>query len=230
MSILSRLAKLAASVALISASAACVTDGDEGGRPDEVQEDWRSGGKGDGETCDFESMSAATYYKQFAYEAIVDEESSRTWYRVGLTWDVQAVLDNGDRVDLDVYFLENDRVIVEYSELRREGSSYVNNNETVIVTRASYDETTRAITLAGVGSGTPITITNGRGGCRPGIDFTFSADIRSPGIAGDGTQISTGLTSAFVIDPDHLDQVPNETARRWFEEDVATGKIKVIRF
>lgn len=228
MPILSRLAKLAASLALISASAACVTDGEEG-RPDEVQEDWRSGGKGDGETCDFESMSAATYYKQFAYEQIVSETGSK-WYRVGLTWDIQAMLDNGDTVDLDVYFLENNRVIIEYAELHREGSSYINNNETVIITRASYDETTRAITLAGVGSGTPVTITNGRGGCRPGIDFTFSADVRSPGLSGDGTQISTGLTSAFVIDPDHLDEVPNATARRWFEEDVASGKIKVIRF
>jgi outer membrane receptor protein involved in Fe transport len=55
---------------------------------------------------------------------------------VGLTWDIQAPLDNGDRVDLAVYFLPGNRVIVEYAELhRRDSSSSENLNQTVIVTR-----------------------------------------------------------------------------------------------
>ena len=209
--------------------AACVTDDDEGGRTDEEATDWRSGGKGDGETCDFAQMSAQTYYDQFAYKLIQYEGSTSKWYRVGLTWDVQATLDNGDRVDLDVYFLADNRVIVEYGEEHRIDSSRSDvNNQSVIVTRATIDPTTRAITIAGVGTGTPITVQN-NGGCSPGITFTFSSDVRSPGLAGDSTVISAGLTSAFVIDPDHLDDVPYETTRNWFEEDVASGKIKVIR-
>jgi hypothetical protein len=101
-------------------------------------------------------------------------------------------------------------------------------NETVIVSRARIDATTRAITIDGVGTGTPLTVRSERG-CAPGITFKFSEDIRSPGLANDSAVIQTVTTSAYVIDPDHLDQVPNETARRWFQEDVASGKIKIIR-
>ncbi len=35
--------------------------------------------------------------------------------------------------------------------------------------------------------------------------------------------------SSLTSDPDRLDQVPSETARRWFQEDVASGRIVVIR-
>lgn len=218
---------LAASFVML---AACVTaEEEEGGRTDERATDWRSGGKGDGETCDFAQMSAQTYYDQFAYKLIQFEGSTSKWYRVGLTWDIQAQLDNGDRVDLEVYFLAGNRVIVEYAELhRRDSSSSENLNQTVIVTRATIDPATRAITIAGLGSGTPVTVQN-NGGCAPGIAFQFSGDVRSPGLAGDNTVISAGLTSAFVIDPDDLDAIPYESTRRWFEEDVASGKITVIR-
>jgi hypothetical protein len=72
-------------------------------------------------------------------------------------------------------------------------------------------------------------VLNDRGGCLPGVAFKYSSDIRSAGLAGDATQIVAGITSAYVIDPDHLDEVPSETARKWFEEDVASGKIKIVR-
>lgn len=221
------LTQLTAAMFLLS-TAACVAE-DDAGRPGDEEADWRNGGKADGQTCDFDAMSAADYYKQFAYEKIVTDSGS-TWYRAGLSWDVEATLDNGDRVDLNVYFLANDRVILEYSEEHRVSSSESEVlNQTVVVTRARLDPTTRAITIDGVGTGTPLTVTDGAGKCGPSISFTFTGDLRSPGLTGDLTHVNTGLTSAYVIDPDHLDQVPNATARRYFEEDVASGKIKVVR-
>ena len=221
------LAKLGAALLLIS-TAACVA-GDEEGRPSDTDADWHSGGKADGQTCDFDSMSAATYYGQFAYKTITSDSGSK-WYRVGLTWDVKARLDNGDDANMKVYFLANDRVIAEYSEEHREsGSSSTVLNETYIITRARIDATTRTLTIDGVGSGTPLTVLNDRGGCLPGVAFKYASDIRSTGLAGDATQIVAGLSSAYVIDPDHLDEVPSETARKWFEEDVASGKIKIVR-
>lgn len=224
-----RILSLTAALLFASTTAACVTDGDEG-RSEETAEDWRSGGKGDGETCEFDAMSAATYYKQFAYEKIVSESGS-TWYRVGLTWNVTAALDNGNKISMTTYFLPNDRVIAEYSEQQRiDGTQSEVLNQTVIVTRARIDATTRAITLDGVGSGTPLTLRNSSGGCQPAIAFKFAADIRSPGLKDDSTSISAGLSSGFVIDPDHLDDVPYESTRRYFQEDVASGKIKIVRF
>lgn len=221
------LAKLGAALLLVS-TAACVAD-EDGGRPSDTDADWHSGGKADGQTCDFDSMSAATYYGQFAYKTITSDSGSK-WYRVGLTWDVQAVLDNGDRADMKVYFLANDRVIVEYDEEHRETSSQSTVlNQTVIVTRAKIDANTRTLTIDGVGSGTPLTVRNDSGGCLPGVAFKYGSDIRTSGLAGDATQIVAGITSAYVIDPDHLDEVPSQTARKWFEEDVASGKIKIVR-
>jgi hypothetical protein len=222
------LAKLGCAFLLIS-TAACVAGGEADDRHADDQVDWHSGGKADGQSCDFDTMSAATYYGQFAYKSFTTESGS-TWYRVGLTWDVKAVLDNGDQADMNVYFLADNRVIVEYSEEHRESyDSSAVLNQTVIVTRAQIDATTKAITIAGVGTGTPLKVTNSSGGCLPGIAFKYASDIRSAGLAGDATQIVAGSSSAYVIDPDHLDQVPSETARKWFQEDVASGKIQVIR-
>lgn len=225
-----RLLELTTALLVVSSAAACLTDTGEG-RPDDEAEDWRSGGKADGESCDFDAMSAASYYGQFAYEEITSETTNHTWYRVGLTWDVVAVLDDGNKVDLNVYFLPEGRVIAEYAEEKYVGGGQSEVlNETVIVTRARIDEATRAITIDGLGAGTPMTVTSSRGECQPAIDFEFSSDLRSPGLAGDGSLIQAGMSSAYVIDPDHLDEVPNETARRYFEEDVASGKIKIVRF
>jgi hypothetical protein len=206
-----------------------VADSDDG-RPEDVQQDWRTGGKGDGQTCDFSTMSAATFYGQFDYEEIVSETSTSRWYRAGFTWNVQAQLDNGDTASLRVYFLPRDRVIAEYSEQRRVNaqSSQVL-NQTVIVTRRVIDPQTRTVELVGIGKGTPLTVVNDTR-CLPGIQFQHTRDLRSPGLSGDGAQIIAGLTSAYVIDPDHLDDVPSDAARRYFEEDVASGKIKILRF
>ncbi len=221
------LSQLATAALLLTSAVACVTDAEEG-RPTDEEEDLRSGGKGDGETCEFDQMSAATYYAQFAYK----EEATDTWakYRIGGTWDLTATLDNGNKIDLDVYFLAGDRVIAEYEEEKRidSGSSEVI-NKTVIVTRARINATTREITIDGIGSGTPLTVSRGTGGCSPGIAFKFSSDLRSPGLTGDSAVIQSLMTSAYVIDPDHLDQVKNETARRYFQEDVASGKIQIQR-
>jgi hypothetical protein len=222
------LSQLAAAALLITATAACATEADEG-RPTDKEEDLRSGGKGDGETCDFDQMSAATYYAQLAYQ---EDSDANRWakYRIGGTWDVTATLENGNKVDLNVYFLAGGRVIAEYSEEHRIDSSRSEVlNQTVIVTRARINSTTREISIDGVGSGTPLTVRRGTGGCSPGIAFKFSSDIRSPGLTGDAAVIQSMMTSAYLIDPDHLDQVPNATARRYFEEDVASGKIQIQR-
>lgn len=221
------LSQLATAALLITSAAACVTEEGEG-RPNDVEEDVRSGGKGDGETCDFDTMSAATYYAQLAYK----EDASGNWakYRIGGTWDITATLDNGSKVDLNVYFLAGDRVIAEYAEEKRIDSSQSEVlNKTVIVTRARINATTREITIDGVGSGTPLTVSRGTAGCSPGIAFKFSSDLRSPGLTGDSAVIQSLMTSAYVMDPDHLDQVPSETARTWFQEDVAAGKIQIQR-
>lgn len=222
------LSQLTTAALLITASAACATDAEEG-RPTDEEEDLRSGGKGDGETCDFAQMSAVNYYAQLAYRE--DPDAGR-WakYRIAGTWDVTATLENGNKVDLNVYFLANDRVIAEYSEQKRiDFSRSEVLNSTVIVTRARINSTTREITIDGVGSGTPVTVNRGVTGCSPAIAFKFSSDIRSPGLTGDNAVIQSMMTSAYVIDPDHLDQVPNATARRYFEEDVASGKIQIQR-
>jgi len=214
------------SVALAAlAFAGCVTDD----RPeeDEVAIDWRSGGKGDGETCDFAAMSAASYYKLFAYQQI-ERPNSWTWYRVGLTFSFRAALANGDGADLSVYFLPSDRVIIEYAEQHRVDATRSEVlNETIVVTHASIDPATKAITIAGVGTGAPFTVTEDAG-CGPGIAFKYTSDLRSAGLAGKSTVIQAGLSSGRVIDPDHLEDLP-ETMRRYFEEDVASGKKKVIR-
>ena len=221
------LSQLATAALLLPSAAACVADADEG-RPDDVELDWRSGGKGDGETCDFAQMSAETYYKQFAYEQITSP-SGWNWYRIGSTAQITATLDDGNKIDLDVYFLPDNRIVAEYNEQKYVGGGQSEVlNQTVIVSRARIDATTRAITIDGVGTGTPLTVSNDRG-CAPGIAFKFSGDLRSPGLADDSAVIQTVTTTGYVIDPDHLDQVPNATARRYFEEDVASGKIKVIR-
>jgi hypothetical protein len=223
-----KLTALATSL-LLTTAAACVSDSDDGARTTDEEASWRSGGKGDGETCDFDAMSAEKYYEQFVYKAVVFP-SGRTYYQIGTTWDVTGTVDDGHKIDLDVYFLADGRVVAEYEELKYlgNGESEVI-NETVIVTRATLDATTRAITIDGIGSGTPITVHNERG-CAPGIAFEFSSDLRSPGLSGDAAVIQTAVTTGYVIDPDHLDDVPSETARRYFEEDVASGKIKLLRF
>jgi hypothetical protein len=224
-----RLLQLTTTLLLSASAFACVAGSDEG-RPDDVEQDWRSGGKGDGQTCDFSTMSAATFYEQFDYTTIESETSTSKWYRAGFTWDVQAQLDNGDRASLRVYFLPDDRVIAEYSEQHRiDGQSSEVLNQTVIVTRRVIDPETRTVELVGIGKGTPLTVVNNTR-CLPGIQFQHTRDLRSPGLAGDGAQIIAGLTSAYVIDPDRLDEVPSDAARRYFEEDVASGKIKVLRF
>jgi hypothetical protein len=221
------LSQLATAALLITSTAACVADADEG-RPEDIEEDWRSGGKGDGETCDFDTMSAATYYQQFGYEQITSASGSQ-WYRIGSTAQITATLDNGNKIDLDVYFLADNRIVAEYSELKSLGGGQSEVlNQTVIVSRARIDATTRAITIDGVGTGSPLTVRSDRG-CAPGIAFKFSSDLRSPGLTGDNAVIQTVTTSAYVIDPDHLDEVQNETARRYFEEDVASGKIQIQR-
>ncbi|MDQ3366497.1 MAG: hypothetical protein M3680_13810 [Myxococcota bacterium] len=221
------LRQLATAALLISSTAACVTDADQG-RPEDVEADVRSGGKGDGETCEFDAMSAETYYKQFAYEETVSGSGTK-WYRIGSTFEVTTTLDDGNKIDLDVYFLPDDRIVAEYAELKRIDSVQSENlNKTVIVSRARIDAATRTLTIDGVGRGTPVTMRNDRG-CSPGIAFEFTSDLRSPGLAGDSAIVQTVSTTAFVIDPDHLDQVPSETARKWFEEDVAAGKIQIQR-
>ena len=215
--------------ALGLATSGCLADIDEGRPTGDEQLDTRAGGKADGQSCDLDALSARDYYQLFAYHELAAPLNRH--YRVGLSWDLVATLDNGDSVDLNVYFLAEDRVIVEYSELHaRTASESEVLNETVIVTRARIDERTRAITIDGVGTGTPLVTYHDSGRCTPGIDFQLTADQRTPGLAGDSTLIYAGTSSGYVIDPDHLDEVPSEVARKNFQEDVARGTIKIVRY
>src|SRR4029079_6990856 len=160
MQIPSRMAMKLLSLVLLIPTAACVSDES----PDK-REDWRSGGKADGETCDFSGMSAVRYYDQFSYTTdTVDKES---WYRVGATWDLQATLENGGRVGVDASFLPSDRMIIDYQEEHLGGDHSVIDNQAVIVTRKHVDDSdpTRKIVIDGLGAGTPYTKISDSGGC-----------------------------------------------------------------
>ena len=218
--------KLITTLLLSVAATACVAENDA---PEaaEVSLDWRSGGKGDGQTCDLDGQSASAYLENFLYKELPSTTGRR--YRVGFTFDSTARLANGDRADFTMYLLPAGRAIINYRELHRvDATESEVKNETVVVTRYSVDPSSRALTVAGVGTGTPATAT-GSAGCAPTYQFTFSGDLRTAGLSGDKAAVYAGTSTAFVIDPDHLDQVPSETARRWFQEDVASGKIVVIR-
>ncbi|MBL0212567.1 MAG: hypothetical protein IPQ07_01640 [Myxococcales bacterium] len=221
------LGKLTALLALVSASA-CVT---EDAAPPEADNalDWRSGGKGDGQTCEFDTQSATTYLANFLYKDVGAETGGGHRYRVGFTFDRHAILPNGNEADFTMYLLPEGRAIVNYAEEHRIDSSRSEViNETVVVSRYSVDATSRALKIDGFGTGTPMTATDG-GHCAPAYNFTYSGDLRTAGLSGGKTVAYAGTSSGYVIDPDHLDQVPSETARRWFQEDVASGKIVVIR-
>ena len=219
------LAKLTTALLVMSATA-CVSE-DARPAPDNSL-DWRSGGKGDGQTCDFDQQSGTTYLNNFLYQEVPSQNGLH--YRVAFTFEQRATLANGDQADFTMYLLPEGRAIVDYQELHRVDATESDVvNETKIVTRYSVDSSTRAVTIPGVGTGVPKTATGNNGGCAPAYDFTYAVDLRSPGLRGGKTIAYAGTSSAYVIDPDHLDQVPSETARRWFQEDVASGKIVVIR-
>jgi hypothetical protein len=212
---------------LLSTSAACVDDD----APPEIETslDVRDGGKGDGQSCDVDPNNTTAYLSNFLYKDVSSPGERNRRYRVGITFDSRVTLSNGAYADMTLYLLPQGRAIINYSELHRESaSSYENKNSTVVVTRYSVDPTTRALTLAGVGTATPETVRRTTG-CVLSLELTFSSDVRTTGLAGRKTTVYSGTTTGFVIDPDHLDQVPSATARRWFQEDVASGKIVVIR-
>ncbi len=220
------LGKLTAALLLVTA-AACVTE--DQGRPEEdASLDWRSGGKGDGQTCELDQQSAQTYLANFQYRDVGAETGGGHRYRIGFTFDEKAILPNGDAASFTMYLLPEGRAIVNYSEEHRiDSSSSEVLNQTVIVTRYSIDATTRAFKLDGFGTGTPLTATDG-GRCAPAFAFTFAGDVRTAGLTGGKTVAYAGTSSAFVIDPDHLENVPYESTRTWFREDVASGKIVVV--
>lgn len=220
------LGTLAAALALVT-TAACVAE-DEGRPEDDASLDWRSGGKGDGQTCEFDQQSAQTYLTNFQYKDVGAETGGGQRYRIGFTFDHKAILANGDAASFTMYLLPEGRAIVNYSEEHRiDSSSAEVNNQTVIVTRYSIDATTRALKLDGFGTGTPLTATDG-GRCAAAFNFTFAGDVRSAGLSGGKTIAYAGTSSAFVIDPDHLENVPYDSTRTWFKADVASGKIVVV--
>jgi hypothetical protein len=220
------LGKLTAALLLVTA-VGCVAE--EEGRPeDDATLDWRSGGKGDGQTCEFDQQSAATYLNNFLYRDVGAETGGGHRYRIGFTFDKQAILPNGDAAAFTMYLLPAGRAIVDYHEEKRVDSSRSEVvNQTVIVTRYSIDATTRAFKLDGFGTGTPLTATDG-GRCAAAFNFTFTGDVRTAGLSGGKAVAYAGTSSGFVIDPDHLEDVPYESTRTWFREDVASGKIVVV--
>ncbi len=221
------LGKLTALFALASATA-CVTEDAGPAEPDNAL-DWRSGGKGDGQTCEFDAQSATTYLGNFLYRDVGAETGGGHRYRVGFTFDRHTILPNGNEASFTMYLLPEGRAIVNYSEDHRidsQRSEVV--NQTVVVSHYAVDATSRALKIDGVGTGAPMTATDG-GHCAAAYTFTYTGDLRTAGLSGGKTVAYAGTSSGYVIDPDHLDQVPNETARRWFQEDVASGRIVVIR-
>ena len=208
------------SIAAMALLVGCAVDA----RPDDQKSfDWHSGGKADGQSCDFTNLSAADYYQKFAYAPDGDG-----WYRIGATF-VAPTVGNGDGTDLTLYFLDGGRVVAEYAELHRVTSSESEQlHKTFIVTRATIDPDTRAISIPGIGTGKPVTLANGSGGCAAGIDLTYTTDVRAAGLSGRSVEIAVGSTTARVEDPDHLDDLPSEM-RTWFEEDVQSGAIVVQR-
>jgi len=215
------LEKLTAAVFLVSVGA-CVAE--DAAPPEADNElDWRAGGKGDGQTCEFDAQSATTYLNNFLYKDVGSETGGGHRYRVGFTFDRRAILANGDTAELTTYLLPAGRAIVEYSEVH--GNEV--KNETVVVSRYSVDATTRALKIDGVGTGAPATA-NDNGRCAPAYDFTYAGNLRTAGLDGGTTRVYAGTTSAILVDPDHLDDVPYPDTRRWFQEDVASGKIVVI--
>ncbi len=228
---LSKLTKLSAALWFTAIVTGCAVTPDDGERGEDTEVAFGSGdGKADGSViCDPSTVTAATYYEQFGYQTF-EREDGRKRYRVGLTFDQRARLPDGNETDLDVYFLADGRVIAEYAELVAQGAGSEVINQTLIVSSARVDEADKSITIKGLGKGTPTFTTNSAGECAPGIDFTFAGDLRSPGLIGGTSEIVMGTSSRFVIDPDHLDDVPSEVARRNFQEDVADGTIKIVRF
>jgi hypothetical protein len=213
---------------LLSTGAACVAEDDA--PPDiELELDVRDGGKGDGQSCDVDPRNPTAYIANFLYRDVSAPSDRYRRYRVGFTFDQHVRLSNGDLANVTMYLLPQGRAILNYSEnLREDATRSVVRNETVVVTRYSADPTTRAITLAGVGTMTPETVSRTTG-CVLSLKLVFTSDLRTRGLAGGKTVMSSGTSTRYVIDPDHLDQVPSATARRWFQEDVASGKIVVIR-
>jgi len=189
--------------------------------PDENKLDVHSGGKADGQSCDFASQSAQTYLQNFLYKQLPDDGNG-AWYRMAFTFD-EVRLPSGDTASITAYLLPDNRAVVEY---REDHQSEVK-NETVVVTGYSVDDTSRALTIRGVGTGTPVTVTRDNGGCVAGYTFGYTDDIRTAGLTGTATVLDSGVTSAVLVDPDHLDQAP-EGARDYFNDQVASGDIVVI--
>lgn len=227
----SKLTRLSAALWFAAIVTGCAVTPEALERADDAEVDFGGGGgKADGTAiCDASTVTAAEYYAQFGYQVLERENGSKR-YRIAFVFDGGATLADGNEADLDVFFLPDGRVIVEYAELVRQGAGAEVTNQTVVVSSTRIDEATKSITIKGVGTGTPSSRTDGRGGCAPAINFTFESDLRSPGLAGGAAQIVLGTSTRFVIDPDHLDEVPSADARRWFEQDVASGEIQIRRF
>lgn len=215
-------------LSVLAAATGCVVGEDPGtdSPPDQVDQidSLVPPTPGSTDACGYDAMSASTFYQQFAYR----DRGGVVPYRLGATYEVNTALPNGDAAHLDVYMLANGRVIANYEERHGGGSYYQVVNKTVIVTRAIIDAASRKLTIFGVGSGTPATKIYD-GNCVPGIDLTYSQNIRSTGLAGKPASIVAIWSSGYVIDPDDLQSVPSQTAREWFEEDVAAGVIRIVR-
>jgi len=174
--------------------------------------------------CGYDAMDAASFYAQFAYR----DRGGFVPFRMGSTYDVDTQLPSGDVAHLEISMLANGRVIANYEERRGTSIHWTTSNETVIVTRATIDATTRRLTIVGVGTGTPSTrFVDGK--CAPRIELTYSQNIRSPGLTGKAAAIVAIWTSAYMVDPDHLEACPYESLRQRFEEERAAGVIKIVR-
>jgi len=181
---------------------------------------------GSSDPCGYQAMSAETFYQQFAYREAAE---GYVGYRVGSTYDVRTRLPNGDEVNLRVRMLANGRAIASYEERHFTASNFYDTvNETVIVTRSVIDPTSRKLTLVGLATGTPSARIDD-GLCGPSIALTYSQNIGAPGLAGKTTAIVPVWSTAFVIDPDNLAEVPYAWARRQFEDKVAAGTIRIVR-
>lgn len=202
---------------------ACATSPDDGIPSDDQSLDSHPDGKADGgESCTITSLESFT--TAFGYKTIAHDDGWNS-YRIGMTWNSITRLTNGDQANVTLYLLPQNRAIVEYREEHRANNQVEVINEALVVTTASFVD--GKVHFAGVADGTPTQLVEGAK-CTAGLELAFSSDIMSAGLAGNSTTIYQGWSSRWAIDPDHLDQIPSEQGRKWVEEDIASGKLKVI--
>ncbi|HEY4179378.1 MAG TPA: hypothetical protein VGM90_21185 [Kofleriaceae bacterium] len=115
-----------------------------------------------------------------------------------MQWQSVTLLSNGDEANVTLYLLPEARVIIDYTELHRIDAS-----------------------------SSPTQLTEGSS-CAAGLKLSFTDNLMTSGLVGNTASIYVGTSTAWVADPDHLDQIPNADGRAYITQEIADGTIKVI--